>query len=124
MSKGSLVPGYDPASIKLFSKCAKDHASRQLSQNSERKQFHPNKSSIITPQSCKREKKTLNMFDMSESRVQREKKFRKTDTPAVGQYKFKIEKDRPKLTWDILKVYKKRGSSVRRNTITDHVIQS
>ena len=50
---------------------------------------------------------------MVESREQREKKFKSTITPAVGQYNSKYQFQRPKLTWDILKAYQKRGCSVR-----------
>lgn len=45
---------------------------------------------------------------MSESRDQREKKYRPIMTPAVGQYNPKVEK-KIKLTWDILKVFNKRS---------------
>ena len=62
MGKDDIIPGYDPASVKLFSKCARDHAARNSANKNEHIYSKANKSSIISFQETKRPKKTLCPF--------------------------------------------------------------
>lgn len=64
MAKGEVIEGYDPASVKLFSKCAKDHAARNSTNKNESVYSKGNKSSIISFQETKKPRRFLCTFEM------------------------------------------------------------
>jgi hypothetical protein len=91
----------DPSGTGLFSRCARNQALK----------VKPHQGVIVarvkpakSMESTRRKSVTYFGFDKTETREQRESKYRKSDAPPVGHYK-PIRLDRPKQVWDILKVY-------------------
>ena len=101
------LDNYNPGSIKLFSKCARNQASKFSHKKRPYSSGRPY-SSLIQYNETHKKKKQICTFQMTESRQQRERKSKATMTPAVGQYNPKLE-NKVKLTWDILKIYNNRA---------------
>lgn len=96
-----IVNPTDPTGLGLFSKCARNQAMKSktlrpasASKNKSLKPVEPPRRKYVVSDS----------FSKQESREQREKKYPKEQVPAVGQYN-PSQREKPKLVWDILKVY-------------------
>lgn len=92
----------DPTGLGLFSKCARNQASKLRSH----RPASSNRAKTTKSSDDRARKKIVTSFTFAkqESREQRESKYRRDETPPVGQYN-PIKRERPKLVWDILKVY-------------------
>ena len=64
MTKDFIIPDYDPNSFKLFSKCARDHASRHANKRIQSGSTQPRQAATIRYQD-KKDKKVLCSFDMT-----------------------------------------------------------
>lgn len=101
----------DPTGLGLYSKYARNHAMKSKSHSH---------NSAAKPKSLKpidsQRKKSINSdyFSKQESRDQREKRYHGDEPPPVGKYNPSLP-ERPKLVWDILKVYHRE--SHKRNTL-------
>ena len=95
----------DPSGKGLFSKCARNHASRTKPNYRQGPSSRPN-ASVIQMSKIKYSKNVG--FESQVSREEREKMYRTGEVPPVGHY-HPLKKDRPKLVWDILKAYNHRN---------------
>lgn len=92
----------DPTKNGLFSKCARNHASR--SKPTYKSLPHQSPSAFKTIQLPKKKPKGQKGFESQVSRDQREMMYKSGEVPPVGQYN-PIKKQQPRLVWDILKAY-------------------
>ena len=105
-SKGNktimILDPSDPTGVGLFSKCARNHASKSKPSNRPASS-HP---TVRTTQAeaLRRKSKPKIGFDKQTSREQREKMYKSGEVPAVGHYHFQTDR-KPKLVWDILRAY-------------------
>lgn len=92
----------DPTGLGLFSKCARNHASR--TKPTYRPGTAGTRPKSHTQEHTKKKPRSHMNFEKQVSRDQREKTLKKEDTPPVGQYNPTVKKH-SKLVWDILKTY-------------------
>jgi hypothetical protein len=92
----------DPTGIGLFSKCARNHASK--SKPSNRPASSRPAARLPQAENARRKSKPRVGFERQVSREQREKMYQSGDVPPVGHYHFQTDRQ-PKLVWDILKAY-------------------
>ena len=98
----------DPSGNGLFSRCARNHASK-LKPKYRPPSLVPRSTS--TPDEITKKKVSIRHgFDQQISREQWEKTHRPDDVPPVGHY-HPLDKPRPKLVWDILKAYTHKKKS-------------
>ena len=100
-----ILDSSDPTGVGLFSRCARNHASK-IKPNYRPSAGGPH-SKTKPSEMFKKKGKVNSSFERQLSRDQREKAFRRMDTPPVGQYHPHCQKQ-SKLVWDILKVYNKQ----------------
>lgn len=108
----------DPSGLGLFSRCARNQASKLKSH----RPATAARSKIAQSSSTLPRKKIMThySFDKQESREQRAAKFSKNDAPPVGHYN-PLKKDKPKLVWDILKVYHRQVAKKKLSAVVEEI---
>ncbi len=111
-----LAPN-DPTGHGLFSKCARNQAAK--SSRHRPRSANVTASRVISQDLRKKNVSYKNQFDLTETRAQREKKYVREETPAVGSYNVNATRTKPKLVWDILKVYNQSRVKQSKKNETD-----
>lgn len=96
-----ILDSNDPTGLGLFSKCARNQASKL---KSNRPATAGRRIKQVQEDTNRRKINTHCSFDRQESREQRERKYHREETPPVGKYNPVIG-TKPKMVWDILKIY-------------------
>jgi hypothetical protein len=110
----------DPSGTGLFSKCARNHASKLKSH------YRPTSTSLQpkgkSQEIPKRKSRAQVGFSKQTSREQREKMYQSGEVPPVGHY-HPVLKQQPKLVWDILKAYSQQKTATRRQPEQPEVVE-